>query len=578
MFTEQPAPPQPAAHVQVQPAAIAAPQVAPSPAPIERGVAAPESIPVKPLSNAAPVEAPSATPASTPASSPAPEPPPPSQPAVSEAESSPSPAAAKTQRRQEIEQALIKLTNQARAKQKEQQQQQAATEAAKYLEAGDIEQAQLATKFITLPADVRAKLLKRMAEAQAKKGKATVAKGASSGLQAGAGVGLDRSGLAAGYAAPAGGYSTQAILPSMPIGVSFPFGKLMGKGNFKLVFPLGVIAPITSVFGWRIHPIDGSPRFHRGTDFGAPYGSPVVAAMAGVVEAAGYMDGYGLTVILRHNNQQTLYAHMSQVFVKAGDTLKQGQLLGQVGSTGNSTGPHLHFEVHQLTDQGWVALDPAAALNQAIVLAQNLPSKPFAFNGQLVNLSVSGLLDLNAPSADFEDFSGGNALLSSLLAPSSLLSSFPDEHAPVRVPFTLLPPAIPEFGWLISPFVDNLLAGQTAFLSLPGLPEAPQAISFQPVPSLPEKPVESVAANSWMAASTKPAQLRVATGKPLAHLTIAESMPGVVNVASLRRPSPQQPRSVMKSAGLQVAQSFQTIQVTEQGLQSLKLSDNRLRK
>ncbi len=576
MFTEQPAPPQPAAHVQVQPAAIAAPQAAPSPAPIERGVAAPESIPVKPLSNAAPVEAPSTTPASSPTSSPAPEPTPPSQPATSEAGSSSSPEAAKTQRRQEIEQALIKLTNQARAKQKEQQQQQAATEAAKYLEAGDIEQAQLATKFITLPADVRAKLLKRMAEAQAKKGKTTVAQGAPSRLQAG--VGLDRSGVAAGYAAPAGGYSTQAILPSMPIGVSFPFSKLMGKGNFKLVFPLGVIAPITSVFGWRIHPIDGSPRFHRGTDFGAPYGSPVVAAMAGVVEAAGYMDGYGLTVILRHNNQQTLYAHMSQVFVKAGDTLKQGQLLGQVGSTGNSTGPHLHFEVHQLTDQGWVALDPAAALNQAIALAQNLPSKPFAFNGQLVNLSASGLLDLNAPSVDFEDFSGGSALLSSLLSPSTLLSSFADEHAPVRVPFTLLPPAIPEFGWLISPFVDNLLAGQTAFLSLPGLPEAPQAISFQPVPSLTEKPVESVAANSWMAAPAKPPQLRVATSKPLAHLTIAESMPGVVNVASLRRLSPQQPKTAIKSAGLQVAQSFQPIQVTESGLQSLKLSNSRLRR
>jgi murein DD-endopeptidase MepM/ murein hydrolase activator NlpD len=471
---------------------------------------------------------------------------------------------------------LIKLTNQAQAKQKEQQQQQAATEAAKYLDAGDIEQAQLATKFITLPADVRAKLLKRMAEAQAKKGKATVAKGASSGLQTG--VGLDRSGLAAGYAAPVGGYSTQAILPSMPIGFSFPFGKLMGKGNFKLVFPLGVIAPITSVFGWRIHPIDGSPRFHRGTDFGAPYGSPVVAAMAGVVEAAGYMDGYGLTVILRHNNQQTLYAHMSQVFVKAGDTLKQGQLLGQVGSTGNSTGPHLHFEVHQLTDQGWVALDPAAALNQAIALAQNLPSKPFAFNGQLVNLAASGLLDLNAPGVDFEDFSGGSALLSSLLSPSSLLSSVPDEHAPVRVPFTLLPPAIPELGWLISPFVDNLLAGQTAFISLPGLPEALQAISFQPVPSLAEKTAESVAANPWTAVSAKPPQLRVAASKPLAHLTIAESMPGVVNVASLRRPSPQQPRAAMKSASLQMAQSFQPIQVTEQGLQSLKLSDNRLRR
>lgn len=572
MFTEQPAPPQPAAHVQVQPAAIATPQAVPSPAPVERGVAGPETMPVKPLSTAAPVEAPRVEPEPTPAPSRAPEPVPPSPPPAESHSSTPA-EAAKTQRRQEIEQALIQLTNQARARQKEQQQQQAATEAAKYLEAGDINQAQLATKFITLPADVRAKLLKRIAEAQARKGKPTVARGAKPGLpQAGVSAGSDGQGLTTGYAASPGGYSTQAILPSMSIGINFPFGKLMGKGNFKLSFPLGVIAPITSVFGWRIHPIDGSPRFHRGTDFGAPYGSPVVAAMAGVVEAAGYMDGYGLTVILRHNNQQTLYAHMSQVFVQAGDTLKQGQLLGQVGSTGNSTGPHLHFEVHQLTDQGWMALDPAAVLNQALAIAQQLPSKSLAFNGQLVNLSVSGLLDLNAPRPNLSTFEGGDLLLSSLLSPLA------NEQAPVRVPFTLLPPAIPEFGWLISPWVDNLLAGQAAFLALPGLPETPQTISFQPVPSLNAKSATSVAVNPWVTAPPNPAQLRVATNKPLAHLTIAESMPGVVNVASLRQPNPRQPRVALKPADRQMAQPFKPIQVTEQGLQSLKLTDNRLRR
>lgn len=572
MFTEQPAPSQPTAHVQVQPASISSLQVTPSLAPVERGVAAPETLPVKPLSNAAPVEAPKAAPEPAPMPSRAPEPAPPSQPAAAESPANAPAETVKAQRRQEIEQTLIQLTSQARAKQKEQQQQQAATEAAKYLEAGDINQAQLATKFITLPADVRAKLLKRIAEAQTKKGKTSVAKGTKPGLQPGTGSGSEGQGLVAGYGTPPGGYSTQAILPSMSIGINFPFGKLMGKGNFKLAFPLGVIAPITSIFGWRIHPIDGSPRFHRGTDFGAPYGSPVVAAMAGVVEAAGYMDGYGLTVILRHNNQQTLYAHMSQVFVQAGETLKQGQLLGQVGSTGNSTGPHLHFEVHQLTDQGWVALDPAAVLNQALAIAQNFPSKSLAFNGQLVNLSASGLLDLNAPSSDLSDFSGGNMLLSSLLSP------FAKEQAPVRVPFTFLPPVIPEFGWLISPLVDNLLAGQAAFLSLPGLPESPQMVSFQPVPSLDAKAAPSVAVNPWMAAPSQPPQLRVATSKPLAHLTIAESMPGVVNVASLRSPSPRQPRVVIKSANAQATQSFKPIQVTEQGLQSLKLSDNRLRK
>jgi murein DD-endopeptidase MepM/ murein hydrolase activator NlpD len=525
-----------------------------------------------------PVEAPEVEPQPTPAPSPVPEPAPSRSPAASESSSNAPAETAKTQRQQEVEQALIQLTNQTRARQKEQQQQQAATEAAKYLEAGDINQAQLATQFITLPADVRAKLLQRIAEAQARKGKPTVAKGAKPGVPpAGVSAGAEGQGLATGYAAPPGGYSTQAILPSMPIGLSFPFGKLMGKGNFKLSFPLGVIAPITSVFGWRIHPIDGSPRFHRGTDFGAPYGSPVVAAMAGVVEAAGYMDGYGLTVILRHNHQQTLYAHMSQVFVQPGETLQQGQLLGQVGSTGNSTGPHLHFEVHQLTDQGWQALDPAAVLNQALAIAQQLPSKPLAFNGQLVNLSVSGLLDVNAPSPNFSAFNGsafdgGDLLLSSLLAP------FSQQQAPVRVPVTLLPPAIPELGWLISPFVNNLLAGQAAFLSLPSLPETPQTISFQSIPSLPTKVAEPVAANPWVTTPSNPPQLRVATSQPLAHLTIAESLPGVVNVASLRQPSPRQPRTALNRADTQVTQSFQPIQVTEQGLQSLKLADNRNRK
>jgi hypothetical protein len=290
----------------------------------------------------------------------------------------------------------------------------------------------------------------------------------------------------------------------------------------------------------------------------------VVAAKTGVVEAAGYIDGYGLTVILRHNNQQTLYAHMSQVFVKAGDTLKQGQLLGQVGSTGNSTGPHLHFEVHQLTDQGWVALDPAAVMNEAMAIAQKTPANPF--NSQIVNLSATGLLDLNSPGTEPSDLNIGSTLL------SSLLSSTPAPQAAVRIPFTLVPPVIPEFGWLISPIVENLLADQGAYIFLPGLTDNSQTVSFQSLPALNTKPIESVASNPWTASSTKPPQVQLAASQPLNRLSIAETMPGAVNVATTRQPTvPRRTRVAPPAAPLQVAQSFKLIQVTEQGLQSLKL-------
>jgi murein DD-endopeptidase MepM/ murein hydrolase activator NlpD len=134
-----------------------------------------------------------------------------------------------------------------------------------------------------------------------------------------------------------------------------------------LMFPLAVPAPITSLFGWRIHPITGDRRFHSGTDLGAAIGTPVLAAYAGKVEMADWVGGYGLTVILNHNNaQQTLYGHMSQILVQPGQWVEQGTVVGLVGSTGNSTGPHLHFEVRQLTPDGWVATDPGAQLEYAL--------------------------------------------------------------------------------------------------------------------------------------------------------------------------------------------------------------------
>jgi hypothetical protein len=104
--------------------------------------------------------------------------------------------------------------------------------------------------------------------------------------------------------------------------------------------------PATSEFGWRIHPIYRVPRLHAGIDLGSGTGTPIAAADCGVVVHASSMGGYGLTVDLLHPDQRrTRYAHMSAIAVKDGDQVKRGTLLGRVGSTGNSTGPHLHFEV-----------------------------------------------------------------------------------------------------------------------------------------------------------------------------------------------------------------------------------------
>ncbi|MEC4812467.1 MAG: M23 family metallopeptidase [Scytonema sp. PMC 1069.18] len=134
-----------------------------------------------------------------------------------------------------------------------------------------------------------------------------------------------------------------------------------------LMFPLSIPAPITSLFGWRTHPITGDRRFHSGTDIGAAMGTPVLASESGQVEIADWVGGYGLTVVLNHNNaQQTLYGHMSEIFVQPGQQVEQGTVIGRVGSTGNSTGPHLHFEVRHLTPEGWVATDPAANLEYAL--------------------------------------------------------------------------------------------------------------------------------------------------------------------------------------------------------------------
>ena len=103
---------------------------------------------------------------------------------------------------------------------------------------------------------------------------------------------------------------------------------------------------ITSSFGFRVHPILGYTRFHSGIDFGVDYGSPIRAADSGVVIFAGWYGGYGQAVIIDHGSSiTTLYAHTSELYVSEGQTIQRGQVIAAVGSTGLSTGPHLHFEV-----------------------------------------------------------------------------------------------------------------------------------------------------------------------------------------------------------------------------------------
>ncbi len=115
-------------------------------------------------------------------------------------------------------------------------------------------------------------------------------------------------------------------------------------GTGRLSYPSQ--APITSSFGWRMHPILGYRRFHSGTDFGAGSGSPIRTAGDGRVIFAGWQGGYGNTVIIDHGGGiTTLYGHASELYVQEGQQVEKGQAIAAVGSTGLSTGPHLHFEV-----------------------------------------------------------------------------------------------------------------------------------------------------------------------------------------------------------------------------------------
>jgi len=143
-------------------------------------------------------------------------------------------------------------------------------------------------------------------------------------------------------------------------------------------------ANLGSAFGWRIDPVSGTSALHTGLDFAAETGTPILSAAGGVVVAQEYHPQYGNMVEIDHGNDLiTRYAHAVRVFVKKGDLIKRGQKIAEVGTTGRSTGPHLHFEV---LVQG-VPQDPQKFLNAGRSLpgpqlAQAAPPSPTTPSGQ----------------------------------------------------------------------------------------------------------------------------------------------------------------------------------------------------
>jgi murein DD-endopeptidase MepM/ murein hydrolase activator NlpD len=138
---------------------------------------------------------------------------------------------------------------------------------------------------------------------------------------------------------------------------SFKDIEAMVKNKEKLLAAIPAIQPVSdkdltriaSGFGTRIDPVYKVPKFHAGLDFAAPVGTPIYATADGIVTDAGYNSGgYGNRVIIDHGfGYETLYGHMYRVKVRIGQKIRRGEVIGYVGSTGKSTGPHCHYEVHR---------------------------------------------------------------------------------------------------------------------------------------------------------------------------------------------------------------------------------------
>lgn len=173
------------------------------------------------------------------------------------------------------------------------------------------------------------------------------------------------------YAGLANGQRTLQLLPWTVDGLPGWYDAAsVGQRRTGMISPIAA-ARVSSGFGFRIHPILGYSRLHRGTDYAAGYGTPIRAVTDGVVTQAGWSGGYGQMVRLGHaGGLGSGYAHMSRIVVGPGQRVVQGQLIGYVGSTGLSTGPHLHFEVYR----NGAAVSPASVSfeSQALLSGQDL--------------------------------------------------------------------------------------------------------------------------------------------------------------------------------------------------------------
>ena len=157
-------------------------------------------------------------------------------------------------------------------------------------------------------------------------------------------------------------YAVRAAVAGSGMSVSFSssppasgaLGDRTGFGGLPRGLPVS-LARLTSGFGARSHPLTGTAQRHSGIDLAAPHGAPVVATAGGTVGVAGWAGGYGLLVSVdRPDGLQTRYGHLSRVAVTAGQQVGEGDVIGYVGSTGRSTGPHVHYEVRV----NGVAVDP----------------------------------------------------------------------------------------------------------------------------------------------------------------------------------------------------------------------------
>lgn len=129
-------------------------------------------------------------------------------------------------------------------------------------------------------------------------------------------------------------------------GAKLDYAQLQEVNGSLFLWP--VRGRITSGYGYRISPINGARTFHTGIDVSAPLGTPIRAAMSGHVITAGYSEVFGnYVVITHHSNYRTLYGHMNSITAKSGIYVKAGDIIGYVGSTGQSTGSHLHFTVYK---------------------------------------------------------------------------------------------------------------------------------------------------------------------------------------------------------------------------------------